>query len=143
MDIDFYDVIQGNFVPSLVRLLSKAYSSNQRCVFMSPDEERVKIVDKALWTFSTKEFIPHGDKILGFCEKQPIYFTSTFENPNNATVLVLCDSFDFQRYVDVMKRIILMFDADTEKAETLYRALKKENNNVNYWKQSQNGWRKL
>ena len=143
MDIDFYDVIPGNLTPSIIRLLSKAYASNQRCIFMSPDEERVKVVDKTLWTFSTKEFIPHGDKELGFCDKQPIYFTSTFENPNNATVLIMCDSFDFQQYTKDLNRIILVFENDTEKAEALYHTLKKENNNVNYWKQSPNGWGKL
>ena len=55
----------------------------------------------------------------------------------------MCDSFDFQQYTKDLNRIILVFENDTEKAEALYHTLKKENNNVNYWKQSPNGWGKL
>ena len=95
MELNFYQVMSGNLVPSVVRLLDKVYHSGKRCVFYSPIEERVKVVDKTLWTFSTNAFVPHGDKELGYSDFQPIYMTSEVKNPNQAVVLVLIDSFDY------------------------------------------------
>lgn len=141
MEISFYEVKVGNLIPSLVRLLSKIYAAKQRCIFFSPNVERVKALDKALWT-STKDFIPHGDKNLGFESQQPIYLTSTFENPNDAVVLVMTDTFDFERYKG-MEKVLLFFDVGSEKAGELARNLKNEQKNVNCWEQSSKGWIKL
>ena len=145
MEISFYEIISENLVPSLVRLLAKVYASGQRCVFYSPNDDFVKVVDKALWTFSTKEFIPHGDAELGFENLQPIYFTSQWKNPNNAVVLVT-DTFDFEKYHD-MEKVLVFFEDNSEKkietAKSLIDRLKSEKNNVNYWKQSSKGWTKI
>lgn len=143
MGVDFYEVMPGNLVPSLVRLLAKIYESQQRCVFVDSNETFLQTVDKALWTFSTKEFIPHGDKNLGFSELQPIYFTPRFENPNNAKVLVIAESLDFESFQDGMDRILLVFEKDAEKAEEKFHVLKNCGKNVNYWKQSAKGWGKI
>ncbi|MDR2781733.1 MAG: DNA polymerase III subunit chi [Holosporaceae bacterium] len=144
MEINFYHVSQGNLVPSSLRLLEKIYSSGQRCVFFSPDEERVKIIDKALWTFSTNAFIPHGDMNFGFSDRQPIYFTNRIENPNNANVLMMIDTIDYKEHHN-FKRIIIVFEEkqQAENANALYNDLKKNNVNVNYWKQNPKGWEKL
>jgi DNA polymerase-3 subunit chi len=144
MEINFYHVAEGNLVPSVVKLLEKVYASDQRCVFFSPLEERVKVVDKTLWTFSTDAFIPHGDRSLGFCEKQPIYLASQFENPNDAKVLALVDTLDYKSFGD-FEKIIIIFEEKTqaEDANALYDDLKKNNENVRYWKQSPKGWEKL
>lgn len=143
MQIDFYEVMPGNLVPSLVRLLAKIYTSQHKCIFLGPSEELVKALDRALWTFSTREFIPHGDKSLGFSEMQPIYLTSQYENPNNASVLVISGSFEFEQYQNIMDRILFVFENNTDTAENLFHNLQKNKKNVNYWKQSSKGWGKL
>jgi DNA polymerase-3 subunit chi len=144
METNFYHVAEGNLISSIVRLLEKIYASGQRCVFFSPLEERLKIVDKTLWTFSTNAFIPHGDRSLGFCEKQPIYFTNQFENPNGAKTLLLVDTLDYQNYAG-FEKVFFVFESkrEAEDAELLFNDLKKEKENVNYWKQSSKGWEKL
>ncbi|MDR0632018.1 MAG: DNA polymerase III subunit chi [Holosporaceae bacterium] len=143
MEVSFYHVAEGNLIPSIIRLLEKAYLSGQRCIFFSPVEERVKLVDKILWTFSTNAFIPHGDKSLGFCEQQPIYFTSQFENPNDAKTLVLVDTLDHKKPGN-FEKIVLIFEEkqQAENANLIYDDLKKNGENVNYWKQTPNGWEK-
>jgi len=145
MEISFYQVAEGNLVSAIVRILEKVYLSGQRCVFFSPLEERVKAIDRTLWTFSTNAFIPHGDKSLGFCDKQPIYFTCEFENPNGATVLVLVDTLDYESYPG-FERTIVFFEG--KEAETNALRIFNEKNNTdsfrcNYWKQSSKGWEKL
>ena len=143
MQIDFYEVMPGNLIPSLVRLLAKIYASQQKCVFLSPNEEFVKVMDRALWTFSTREFVPHGDKSFGFSEMQPIYLTSQYENPNNASVLVMNGTFEFESYQNIMDRLLFVFENETEPAEALFHNLQKDKKNVNYWRQSKMGWGKV
>lgn len=144
MEISFYQIADGNLVPSVVRLLEKVYSTGMRCIFFSPIEERVKIVDKTLWTFSTNAFIPHGDRALGYCDQQPIYFTDTAENPNQAKAIVLVDSFDYKSFNTQFDKVLLVFDDSVaDQARQLYGDLKKTAENVNYWQQSSKGWTKL
>lgn len=144
MEVSFYQIADDNLVPSVVRLLEKVYATGKRCIFFSPLEERVKLVDKTLWTFSTNAFIPHGDKSLGYVEQQPIYFTDEFENPNSATVIVMMDSFDYKSFNCDWEKILFVFgESESEQAVVLYHDLKKNQENVNYWKQSSKGWEKL
>jgi DNA polymerase-3 subunit chi len=143
MEISFYQAAEGTLISAVVRLLEKIYASGQRCVFCSPMEERVQVVSKTLWTFSTDSFVPHGDKSLGFPEKQPIYFTSTIENPNKSTVLMLVDTFEYANPHDFEKIILIFEDKQMEEnAIALYDHLKKNQENVNYWKRSPGGWEK-
>ncbi len=144
MEVSFYQIADDNLVPSVVRLLEKIYLAKKRCIFFSPLEERVKLVDKTLWTFSKDAFIPHGDKSLGYVEQQPIYFTDEFENPNEATVVVMMDSFDYKNFNCDWEKVLFVFgESESEQAVVLYHDLKKNLENVNYWKQSSKGWEKL
>jgi DNA polymerase-3 subunit chi len=143
MEISFYQTLEGTLIHTTVRLLEKIHASGQRCIFFSPMEERIKIVDKTLWTFSTDSFVPHGDKSLGFSEQQPIYFTSQFENPNDAKILMLVDTFEYADHGNFEKIILIFEDKQQEEnALALYNDLKKNEENVNYWKQSPRGWEK-
>lgn len=146
MEFAIYQLTTDSFISATVKLLEKIYNSGKRCVFFSPISERVDVINQRLWTFSTNAFIPHGDKLAGFEDQQPIYFTDVFKNPNNATILVLTDTFDIsnETYRE-FERIMLIFDnpSDTEEAQKLYLALKNGGKNVNYWKQSSHGWEKL
>ena len=145
MELNFYHVMSGNLVPSVAKLLEKVYDSGKKSVFFSPLEDRVKVVDKTLWTFSKNAFIPHGDKSLGFSELQSVYLTSEIENPNKATVLVMTDDFDYKSWNQNFERVICIFEDDNsaEIALSMFSDLKNQGENVKYWKQSQKGWEKL
>ncbi|MBO7454052.1 MAG: DNA polymerase III subunit chi [Alphaproteobacteria bacterium] len=145
MELNFYHVMSGNLVPSVAKLLEKVYDSGKKSVFFSPLEDRVKVVDKTLWTFSKNAFIPHGDKSLGFSELQSVYLTSEIENPNKATVLVMTDDFDYKSWNQDFERVICIFEDDNsaEIAQSMFSDLKNQGENVKYWKQSQKGWEKL
>ena len=146
MEFSIYQAVSGNLTSVIVRLLEKTYLSGKKGVFFSPITERVELINKTLWTFSTNAFIPHGDKKMGFEDQQPIYFTDTLKNPNKATVLILVDVFDLtnELYND-FERIILIFEdiLKADEVNKLYQSLKADGKNVNYWKQSPKGWDKL
>ena len=148
MEYSIYNTEIGNLTSAVVRLLEKIYQSKSRCIFFSPFDERIKMVDKTLWTFSTNAFIPHGDKYLGFSEKQPIFFTSEVgSNPNDASVLLMLDSFEYNSWLPVgnFEKIIMMFEGNElfEDSQKIFMGLQKSKENVNYWKQSLKGWEKL
>lgn len=145
MELNFYHVMTGNLVPSIVKLLEKVYISDQRCVFYSPIEERVQIVDKTLWTFSTNAFVPHGTKDMGSPNFQPIYMTSEINNPNDSIVLLLTDSFDYKSWNQNFEKVLFVFEdeSSSQVGRSLYEDLKNQQENVKYWKQSRNGWEKL
>lgn len=150
MTFSIYQVVSPKgssfLIQAVVKLLEKVYLSGSRAIFFSPILERVELIDKSLWTYSNNAFIPHGDKQLGFSESQPIYFTDIFENPNNATVLVLMDTFDFMNpsYANFEKVIVVFEDTTVvPEIEKTYRDLKDSGKNVNYWRQSAKGWEKL
>jgi DNA polymerase-3 subunit chi len=143
MEISLYHVMTGGLIPAIIRLLEKVYLTGQRCVFFSPLEERIASVDKALWTFSTNAFIPHGDKSLGFCHRQPIYLTEKFENLNNAQVAVIVDTLDYKNYDNFEKVIIIFEEEEQGRGVPLYSDLKNHVKNVTYWKQSTQGWEKM
>ncbi|MBR1735216.1 MAG: DNA polymerase III subunit chi [Alphaproteobacteria bacterium] len=146
MEFNIYQTIAGNLVSSAVKLLEKTYISGKKGIFFSPITERMELVNKALWTFSTNSFIPHGDKKIGFEDQQPIYFTDNFVNPNGASVLVLVDTFDLlNKSYENFEKIILIFEdvSKIDEVNELYRDLKADGKHVNYWKQSQKGWEKL
>ncbi len=145
MELNFYHVETGNLVPSVVKLLAKIYDTGKRSIFFSPDENRVKYVDRTLWTFSTNAFIPHGDKEFGFCDKQSVYMASEIENPNQATILLMTDSFDYKGWNQDFEKVIFVFEDDdsAKTAQEMLTDLKNQKENVNYWRQSRKGWEKL
>jgi DNA polymerase-3 subunit chi len=146
MEFAIYQSISGNLTSVVVKLLEKIYLSGNKAVFFSPITERVDIINKTLWTYSTNAFIPHGDKRMGFEDQQPIYFTDVFKNPNKATILMLVDTFDLtNKEYENFEKIMLIFEdiSKTDEVEKIYLSLKDNGKNVNYWKQSPKGWEKL
>lgn len=146
MEFAIYQSISGNLTSVVVKLLEKIYLSGNKAVFFSPITERVDIINKTLWTYSTNAFIPHGDKRMGFEDQQPIYFTDVFKNPNKATILMLVDTFDLtNKEYENFEKIMLIFEdiSKTDEVKKIYLSLKDNGKNVNYWKQSPKGWEKL
>lgn len=146
MEFAIYQSISGNLTSVVVKLLEKIYLSGNKAVFFSPITERVDIINKTLWTYSTNAFIPHGDKRMGFEDQQPIYFTDVLKNPNKATILMLVDTFDLtNKEYENFEKIMLIFEdiSKTDEVKKIYLSLKDNGKNVNYWKQSPKGWEKL
>lgn len=143
MEFNIYQAAEGKLVQVVVKLLEKAYNSGHRSVFFSPVPERIDVIDKTLWTFSTNTFIPHGSYKFGFPEMQAIYLTDKYENPNSADILAVTDSFEISdQFVGNFEKIMFICEEKTqiERARETYQLLKKDGKYVKYWKQSVNGW---
>ena len=87
-EFNFYDIGSNTLDKFLSQLLEKILILKKRAVIIVGDEDQVNYFNQQLWTLSTNSFIPHGSKVNGDPENQPIWLTNILENPNNASYLV-------------------------------------------------------
>jgi DNA polymerase-3 subunit chi len=94
-------------------LAEKCYHNNKKTLIIVPDVELQESLNKLLWTYSQKQFIPHGSHADPLPEKQPIYITHKFENPNKSIILILINPIDL---IDIIftsnefERIIIIYN---------------------------------
>ncbi len=89
-----YHTAEGLLYKTTCLLIEKSYHSNLRIVVLVPDIEVQESLNKMIWTYSRKQFIPHGSKLDPLPEKQPVYITHQLENPNQSTILMVIAPFD-------------------------------------------------
>ncbi|WP_347939167.1 DNA polymerase III subunit chi [Rickettsia oklahomensis] len=137
---------------SILLLIEKCYHSDLKSVILATDKEQQEILNKNLWTYSRKQFIPHGSKLDPQPEKQPIYITDELQNPNNASVLIIISPIDIGKilqvkdYVEVFKRIIIITDLPEDLKELTAKVNKftEQENKIDCFKQDMQGlWSKV
>lgn len=113
---------------------------------MAGSPERVEALNAALWTYNDRSFLPHGSSRDGFAEDQPIWLTTTEENPNGAGMLVMADgatSDDVGRWPSAIEIFDGGDEAAVAAARERWKAYKAAGHTLTYWKQSDNGrWEK-
>lgn len=90
-EIRFYHLTKSRLEEALTLLLRRVIARQDRAVIVAGSPERVDALNTYLWTFDPSSFLPHGSARDGNAKDQPIYLSTTYENPNNAKVLLLCD----------------------------------------------------
>jgi DNA polymerase-3 subunit chi len=130
----------------LPNLLAKIIQSGQKCIFMLRDEERMKQIDNALWSYGNKSFLPHGTVHDPFPDEQPVYLTTGLENPNQATILITVDGIEpphideFDKFFDFVTGVDKQ---ELEQIEKRFNHYKNAGFIVTYWKQDAKGnWEK-
>ena len=140
----FYHLQRQPLEAALPKLLERVHGAGMRAVVRAPSAERVKNLNKLLWSYDPGGFLPHGMKGDGEPANQPIFLTATDENPNDASVLVLVDGVDPDD-VSAYERCLYMFDGNDPKAlETArarWRRCNEADSKMTYWQQSEKaGW---
>ncbi|TDQ78940.1 DNA polymerase III chi subunit [Dongia mobilis] len=93
-EIRFYHLTRSRLEEALVRLLQRVLERGDRAVVLAGSGERVEALNAHLWTFDAASFLPHGTARDGNSAEQPVFLTSSLENPNGARLLMLCDGAD-------------------------------------------------
>jgi DNA polymerase-3 subunit chi len=130
----------------LPALLEKTIARGWRAVVQTGSEERLEALDLALWTYRDDSFLPHGKRVDGFSELQPIYLTTEEDTPNGAGVRFLVDGATVSSF-DGFVRFVYLFDGrDNEavqQARDQWKAAKAAGCTVTYWQQNRDGrWEK-
>ncbi|WP_341763995.1 DNA polymerase III subunit chi [Candidatus Tisiphia endosymbiont of Beris chalybata] len=111
-----YHASEGSLYKTACQLVEKSYHNKFKIIILTPDIEAQELLNKLIWTYSRKQFIPHGSKLDPLPEKQPIYLTSELENPNQANVLIILAPFNIEEilsnapYIGHFQRIIIIYE---------------------------------
>lgn len=140
-NIFFYESQIQPFEKSVSSLLRKCYESGDNTFVKCRSEDEVDLIDKTIWTFSQKFFIPHSREGDDFPEKQPILLSTNDFVKNDAKILVLIST-DFEN-INEFDRVIIIFDEKDNNqrdfCRNLYKKYKSLNFKINYFKQATDG----
>lgn len=140
--VGFYHLTRTSPDAALPELLGKTLGAGQRAVVRCGSEDRVAVLDRALWAAERPDWLPHGTARTGHAALQPIWITAGGDCPNGARFVFLLDGaptplFDWDRVFD-------LFDGAAEPAVAAARqrwvAAKAGGHALAYWKQTERGW---
>ena len=141
-EISFYHLTSGQMEKSAARLLDKVYEAKMKAILLLKDQDELDRYDTVLWTFSSKVFLPHGSSKDGNPECQPVWLTTTLENPNNAEILVSTSGQQIEDF-GKFKRCLDIFNGHDDdaviKARKRWKYYKDSNHTLTYWKQNEKG----
>ena len=89
--IQFYHLLSTSRERAVPKLMEKALASGAKVVMLAQDEAVLKRMSDALWSTDPASFLPHGGAKDGHASEQPVYLTTTEENPNGAEILCVLD----------------------------------------------------
>lgn len=108
------------------------------------DAETREALNERLWTYREDSFLAHGGPGDGDPASQPIFLTETDETPNSATLRVLLNPADAERFAGAdCARVIVLFEARDEEAmaaaRVAWKALRDAGAATSYWKEGEEG----
>jgi len=145
-DYAFYHLLDQPLEEALAQLLEKAHERGLRAVVLTGSEARAETLANHLWIHRKEAFLPHGTRLDGRAEEQPIWITEREENPNGATALFMVDGGQVA-FAGRFERCFDLFDGADEQAVGEARARWKEakaaGHKLTYWRrQESGGWKK-
>lgn len=87
----FYSLRVLTIEQFVLKLVEKCLERGWRSAIQSPNLERLKSLDQALWTFDRLVFLPHGMDSDPYPEEQPVLLTQAIKNVNQANVRIFID----------------------------------------------------
>lgn len=139
--ISFYQVMNGELIKFSCQLLEKCFQNKILTFVQVSTDDMLVAVDRALWTFSQKSFIPHATDKDPLPEKQPIYISTNAQCPIKASGLMLigAERIDIKDFERVMVMIDGNIALELKKAEAMMASYKNLGHNVEYYVQNDKG----
>lgn len=139
-EIGFYHLTRTSFSAALPALLGRTLTLGEKALVVCPDEAQLRTLDEALW--KCDDWLPHGTASFPHPEWQPIYLTTSTENPAGAKFLFRVGG--AKALPDEFLRVFDLFDGSIE-AEVLaarqrWIEAKSAGHSLTYWKQEDQGW---
>ena len=142
--ISFYQVMNGEVIKFSCQLLEKCFQNRIKTFVQVPDETAAIALDRTLWTFAQKSFIPHAMDNDPLPEMQPIYISTGDKCPIKAKGLMLIgvDRLDVKDF----ERVMVMLDGnaldEVKRADALMASFKNLGHDVEYYVQDGKIWEK-
>jgi DNA polymerase III subunit chi len=140
-DVLFYHLVRAPLDKVLPDLLERSLARGWRCA-VEASEERARLLDDLLWTYSDESFLPHGLE-ADDGPSQPVVLVSHAGNPNRATVRFIVDGAPLPDDARSYDRLVLIFDGKDEEAVATARRRWTEAKalglEATYWLQNEEG----
>ena len=141
--VGFYHLTRIGLDRALPRLLARTLASGQRALVLCPDDDAVRMLDKALWETEEEPWLPHGTTADGDPDLQPIWLDTTDQPANAARFLFLVRGAASDRLA-AFDRVFDLFDGNdpdaVAAARDRWRAAKAGGHELAYWQQGDRGW---
>lgn len=146
-EIQFYHLLTTPLEHALPKLMEKALSVKMNSVIRVADEAHMAKLNDQLWSYSEQSFLPHGSAKDPNPEAQPIYITTSDENPNAARVLVITHG-QIAENIEGYDKLLDIFDGHDERAVAEARKrwthYKNSGASISYYQQQKGaGWKKM
>jgi DNA polymerase-3 subunit chi len=153
LQVSFYQLMLTPIEKVTPRIVDKIYSSQLRALIWVENDEQLSLLNTSLWTYSTLAFLPHGCRLDSedTKEQQPIWLSTTLENPNQSTVCVSTNgqivknpaSLGFDRIVDIFDATIPETRNGASSFAERLNFYNAQNAIITQWQQTKDGWQKL
>jgi DNA polymerase-3 subunit chi len=123
----------------------KAIENGHRILVKTRDESEAERLNEILWTFRPDVFLPHGTKKDPHPEMQPVYLTSSNDNPNAADMLILTQGTESDSIGKFKLCCELLDGRDGEQIDlgrAHWKQYKDEGHTLTYWQQGEKTWEK-
>ena len=90
--ISCYKTIQEKLPKAFCMLAEKCYHNNIKVFVYTNSREYTLELDRVLWTYSKKQYIPHSTIHDLLPEKQPILIGSELRNLNNSSNMIIVNA---------------------------------------------------
>ncbi|MHA1597964.1 MAG: DNA polymerase III subunit chi [Alphaproteobacteria bacterium] len=141
-EISFYHLLHWPLERALPKLIEKTLLLSKRAVVVTSSEKRVEFLGNALWSEDDESWLPHGSEKDGRPDDQPVWLTTSDENPNGADFLFLTDGMTSDG-VDGFERCFELFDgndsAQVAAARERWKAYKDAGHQLKYLQQTETG----
>jgi DNA polymerase-3 subunit chi len=142
MRIDFYRL---SFLPlekALPRLLEKAYEKRMNALVVTKDAEETEFLDRELWTYTTKFFLPHGTIRDNRPERQPVLIAEETVDTNRPAVVASTGK-PLAVLPPSCERLLYVFDGNDpnalQQAREYWKQAGGEEAERHYWQQDKAG----
>lgn len=121
--ISCYKTIQEKLPKAFCMLAEKCYHNNIKVFVYTNSKEYTLELDRVLWTYSKKQYIPHSTIHDLLPEKQPILIGSELRNLNNSSNMIIVNASESKilsillsnedLLVKKCKRLFFLYDRST------------------------------
>jgi len=145
-EIRFYHLQKQSLDEVLPAILQKAFQMKKNIVVRMANDNEIERMNKHLWAFKPDVFLPHGSVKDGYAEHQPIWLSSSSDNPNEAKILILTQGMAEENLANY-DLCCEMLDGQNEtsisEARKRWKTYQDAGHDVTYWHQNENGsWAK-
>lgn len=118
--ISCYQTTQNQLPKAFCQLVERCYYSNLITSVFTANKDYTESLDRVLWTYSKKHFIPHATSSDPLPERQPVYITDDITQYNKSEIIVfvnvtrdtILNAFSDKRIIGsgTIQKILFVFD---------------------------------